>query len=150
MNRSTSRSTIKLTDTQYKYCVKITNKMSNFSIAEYFLCPVDINEHPDYLNKVKKPMDLGKVLEKLESHQYSTLNDWKNDMNSIWKNAFAYNEQDTVVYMIAEELQKKFKEMADLIPLSKDEEWVYKMKKIHNKFQRILQSKPSDSQNNAK
>lgn len=144
MNRTISRSSLKLTDIQYKHCLKVTNKMSKFPIAVYFLDQVDLKEHPDYLTKVRKPMYLGKVLEKLETHQYSTLNDWKNDMNMIWKNAFTYNEQNSLVYLIAEELQKKFKEFTETIPLSKDEEWVFKMKKIHNKYQRILQAKPSN------
>lgn len=146
MNRTTSRSSIKLTDTQYKYCQKITNKISKLSIAEIFLYPVDLNVCSDYLTYVKKPMDLGKVSEKLETHQYSTLNDWRNDMNLIWKNALAYNPQSSVAYLMAEELQKKFKELTETVPLSKDEEWVFKLKKIHNKFQRILQSRPSSSQ----
>lgn len=146
MIRQPSRSSSKLTDTQYNYCVKITKKISDFSISDFFLYPVDTKEHTDYLAKIKnKPMDLGTVSEKLASHQYTTLNEWKSDMNLIWKNALSYNEANTLVYLLAEELQKKFKEMAESIPASKDEEWVYKMKKIQNKLQRILQAKPSDS-----
>ncbi|KAK8852372.1 transcription initiation at TATA-containing promoter protein [Tritrichomonas musculus] len=146
MIRQPSRSSSKMTDTQYNYCVKITKKISDFSISDFFLYPVDTKEHTDYLAKIKnKPMDLGTVSEKLASHQYTTLNEWKSDMNLIWKNALSYNEANTLVYLLAEELQKKFKEMAESIPASKDEEWVYKMKKIQNKLQRILQAKPSDS-----
>lgn len=141
MNRNV-RKAENMNNLQLSYCIKITEKLKAIPLSTFFLQPVDLTQAPDYLKTIPKPMDLGTVSKKLESHQYATVNEWKSDVNLIWKNAKTYNPENTFCYMFADELHRRFKEMSDHIPKTKDEEWVLKLNKCHTKFQKILHAKP--------
>ncbi|KAF6723229.1 ATPase family AAA domain-containing protein 2 [Oryzias melastigma] len=56
-----------------------------------FSKPVDIEEVPDYMMVIKKPMDLSTLLTNIDEHKYSTIREFLADADLIWKNALEYN-----------------------------------------------------------
>ncbi|XP_078811230.1 ATPase family AAA domain-containing protein 2 isoform X7 [Oryzias latipes] len=56
-----------------------------------FSKPVDIEEVPDYLMVIKKPMDLSTLLTNIDEHKYTTVGEFLEDAELIWKNALEYN-----------------------------------------------------------
>ena len=141
MNKSRSQFTLSgnLTQTQVKYMLKITQKIYDFPISLDFREPVNLK---DYLEKIKKPMDLGTVLEKIKKGAYPNVEKWREDMNLIWKNALSYNNQTSLLWFIASELQIVFKQMSEEIPKNDLEEWRYKVKRAHQKLIKVAEAKP--------
>lgn len=128
-----------MTPLQHKYCVKITEKISAMPIASPFLKPVNTDEVPEYLKIIKKPCDLGLVMDRLEKNEYSNVDEWKNDMNLIWKNATTFNK-DGCINQMASELNRVFKERVAEIPKNENDEWIIKVKKAHTKYMKLIQS----------
>ncbi|XP_064639042.1 BRCA2-interacting transcriptional repressor EMSY-like isoform X2 [Lineus longissimus] len=62
--------------------------------AAWFLRPVDPNDAPGYYEIVKTPMDFSTIRRKLETGQYSTIEDFHHDMVLIRDNCYLYNPPD--------------------------------------------------------
>jgi bromodomain-containing factor 1 len=57
---------------------------------------------------------------KLENHQYSSENDFRNDMELMFKNCFRYNIPGTIGYVMGIRFEKAFrKEWEHLVKRSK-------------------------------
>lgn len=133
-----------MNEIQKEFALKTTKKIYSLPISVYFLNPVDpIKDNvPDYFEKISKPMDLGTVLQKLESDAYSSVDEWKKDVNLIWKNALNYHKNNEVIIMIAKELMDVFKSYTELIPRSELEAWTYKVRRMQSKLDKLINSKP--------
>lgn len=140
-----SNSNSTLNQVQLQYCIKITKKMNDFTMARYFRQPVDPKRDgaEDYFDKIRKPMDIGTVLQNLQDNKYSSVDQWRNDMNLIWKNAMTYNNPQSPLYIIAQDLQETFKKMTEYIPRTQTVEWIIKVRKEHSILQRIIDARPS-------
>ena len=70
----------------------------------WHLTPVHIfhsfKEYPDYYTLIKKPIDMAKINSKLNSDQYTNLDDFLNDFYLMFDNACKYNEPDSQVYKV--------------------------------------------------
>ena len=75
-----------------------------------FNSPVDPVELglPDYLDIIKKPMDLKTIWDKLDSGIYHGFEDFGADVSLTFENAMVYNEKGSVVHQMAKELKAKF------------------------------------------
>jgi hypothetical protein len=131
-----------MTEIQHRFCIKITQKVMGLAIAASFLEPVDPNEAIGYLDKIKKPMDLGSVLRKLMENQYSSVDRWKEDMNLIWRNAMTYNAERSILYALAKELNEYFRRKCEHIPRNELEFWIYHVNRTHIKLMKLLEAKP--------
>nr|XP_008117532.1 PREDICTED: bromodomain and PHD finger-containing protein 3 isoform X2 [Anolis carolinensis] len=69
--------------------------------AQIFADPVNLSEVPDYLEFISKPMDFATMRQKLESHQYQTLDEFEEDFNLILTNCMRYNSKDTIFHRAA-------------------------------------------------
>ncbi|KAI3358961.1 hypothetical protein L3Q82_015340 [Scortum barcoo] len=69
----------------------ITERLSLDRRFKAFTRPVDIEEVPDYLMVVKRPMDLSTLLTNIDEHKYVTVGEFMADADLIWKNALEYN-----------------------------------------------------------
>lgn len=75
---------------------------------EIFAKPVSIEEVPDYLIHIKHPMDFGTMRKKIDAHEYSLGNgmqEFKDDLELVFRNAMTYNTSDTIYYRVAKKLQ---------------------------------------------
>ncbi|XP_070777290.1 ATPase family AAA domain-containing protein 2-like isoform X2 [Enoplosus armatus] len=56
-----------------------------------FTKPVDIEEVPDYMVVIRRPMDLSTLLTNIDEHKYVTVREFMSDADLIWQNALEYN-----------------------------------------------------------
>ena len=93
-----------------KYCNSILKELFAKKHAGYawpFYKPVDaklLGLH-DYHDIIKKPMDLGTVKMKMESHAYQSATDFAEDVRVIFTNCYRYNPPESDVVMMAKKLQ---------------------------------------------
>lgn len=75
-----------------------------------FLAPVQWKELGlmDYLEVVKKPMDLGTIKRKLENHEYKDPVEAVADIRLVWSNCMAYNQDGSDFYHLADRLSRDF------------------------------------------
>jgi hypothetical protein len=64
----------------------------------------------DYPLLIKKPMDLGLVVKKLEQKQYRTLYECADDVRLVWSNCMTYNADGSDFYVLASNLSKRWEE----------------------------------------
>ncbi|XP_024654142.1 ATPase family AAA domain-containing protein 2 isoform X3 [Maylandia zebra] len=109
----------------------ITERLSLDRRFKAFTKPVDIEEVPDYLMVIKKPMDLSTLLTNIDQHKYVTVGEFMADADFIWKNALEYNPdsdpmdrnirhracalKDTVRAIIRDELDEDFEKVCEEI-----------------------------------
>ena len=141
-----------MTEAQKKKCIKVTEKILSLPIALSFSRAVDPIQDgaPDYFDKIKKPMDLSLVLQKLHDDQYSAVEKWKDDMNLIWKNATTYNDSNRPIHAVARELKDYFTRRCENISKSEVEMWAMRVRKKHETLQKLLEARPDPNQKKPK
>ncbi|CAG9937052.1 unnamed protein product [Clonostachys rosea f. rosea IK726] len=65
---------------------------------------------PDYLEKVKRPMDLGTIKAKMDRHEYKDEAEFLVDMRQIFDNCFIYWKTGDPMWAAGQKLQKTFEE----------------------------------------
>lgn len=70
----------------------ISDSLSKQQVG-HFKQPVDLEKHPNYFEKITKPMDLGTIQKKFDSHEYVNHDELHADINLIFKNCYIYCEQ---------------------------------------------------------
>ncbi|KAK7081997.1 Protein polybromo-1, partial [Halocaridina rubra] len=78
----------------------------NRQISEVFLKLPSKTLYPDYYEVIKQPIDMERILQKLKSGVYMTVDDMLADMTLMFQNACRYNEPDSQIYRDALTLQK--------------------------------------------
>ena len=71
-----------------------------FSIdqQEIFAELVSIDDVPDYLDHIKKPMAFSTMHEKLEALEYKGIDEFEADFNVMVENCLSYNERETIFF----------------------------------------------------
>ena len=89
-------------------CFIVMQTLFKHPCTEIFRQPVDTTVIKNYLDIIKKPMDLSTVYNNLKNNKYSSVNRWKDDVDLIWNNAKKFNHEDSTFYLLAERSQKLF------------------------------------------
>jgi len=76
----------------------------------------------DYFEKVKRPMDLSTVKEKMDGKQYATEEEFLGDVRQIFDNCFIYWKKGDPMWAAGERLQRTFEEK-----YSHMNKWIAKM-----------------------
>ncbi|XP_030387339.1 ATP-dependent helicase brm isoform X2 [Scaptodrosophila lebanonensis] len=63
---------------------------------------------PDYYEIIKRPVDIKKILQRIEDCKYGDLNELEKDFMQLCQNAQIYNEEASLIYMDSIALQKVF------------------------------------------
>ncbi|CEP63813.1 SAGA histone acetyltransferase complex subunit SPT7 LALA0_S09e03070g [Lachancea lanzarotensis] len=102
----------------YDACEKVVLELRNFTEhSTAFLNKVSKREAPNYYQVIKKPMDLNTVLKKLKTYQYSSKQEFVDDVMLIWKNCLTYNSDPKhFLRTHAIAMQKKSLTLLPLIP----------------------------------
>ena len=74
------------------------NLLKEIDQQEIFSEPVNLEDVPDYLEHIRKPMDMRTMNEKLESFSYLNLDDLEHDFTLMVDNCLSYNERDTMFF----------------------------------------------------
>ncbi|POR36294.1 Ankyrin repeat, bromo and BTB domain-containing protein [Tolypocladium paradoxum] len=77
---------------------------------------------PDYLDKVKRPMDLSTVKAKMDRREYVSEEDFLADVRQIFENCFTYWKKGDPMWAAGEKLQRTFEEK-----YSNMNKWIAKM-----------------------
>ncbi|XP_023144659.2 ATPase family AAA domain-containing protein 2-like isoform X1 [Amphiprion ocellaris] len=109
----------------------ITERLSLDRRFKAFTKPVDIEEVPDYILVIKKPMDLSTLLTNIDESKYVTVGKFMSDADLIWRNALEYNPdsdpmdrhirhrayalKDTIRAIIRDELDEEFERVCEEI-----------------------------------
>jgi len=134
-----------MNDFEKRKCLELTNKMFVKDLCRPFKEKVDPERDgaPDYFTIIKNPMELSTIKKKLAANDYKTIEQWAEDVNLIWKNAKLYNNEGTLIYLIAQELENWFNRKLARIPRNKDEEWVFLLRKSSKALSRLAQHPPT-------
>ena len=134
-------------------CKAALKEIRKHKDATAFLDPVDWKalDIPDYPTIIKRPMDLGTVMQRLEANEYQSAHELSEEISLVWNNAMTYNMDDSWIYQSA----KGLKSFADkkLAPLmsgarsagysggSEPTELTFEMKQRLNDNANLLSSK---------
>ncbi len=77
---------------------KVLESLQAIDQQEIFAEPVSIEDVPDYLDHVKKPMDFKTMWKKLNNCSYSSIDEVETDLTLMAENCLSYNERDTMFY----------------------------------------------------
>ncbi|GBC08756.1 hypothetical protein RclHR1_08360002 [Rhizophagus clarus] len=84
------------------FCYSILHELENKSnINPFYRCT----------NKPNNPMDLFTICSKLDNEKYTNINEFEKDMHLIFRNCYTYNDKDSKIYHLGEELELVFIEM---------------------------------------
>ncbi|XP_041350148.1 peregrin-like isoform X2 [Gigantopelta aegis] len=73
--------------------------------SNVFAEPVSLKEVPDYLEYIDKPMDFKTMRNKVDGHQYKTVDEFQADFELMIKNCMMYNAKDTMFFRAAVKLR---------------------------------------------
>eukprot|EP00826_Nyctotherus_ovalis_P029415 TRINITY_DN2323_c0_g1_i6.p1 TRINITY_DN2323_c0_g1~~TRINITY_DN2323_c0_g1_i6.p1 ORF type:complete len:273 (+),score=79.25 TRINITY_DN2323_c0_g1_i6:521-1339(+) len=87
--------------------------------AAHFHDPVDAValKIPDYYEVIKRPMDLGTIKTKLTTCEYGSCKEFVDDVELVFDNCVAYNEEDSDYGMLAIRLKEEFRKQCQLYSL---------------------------------
>lgn len=96
-----------------KFLTTILTRLKRNANAGPFLQPVDpiALGIPDYTEKIKNPMDLQTIKEKLDGKAYESNDDFLQDMRLMFNNCYLYNGEGSPVGQMGKELEKAFDKM---------------------------------------
>ncbi|OHT07692.1 Bromodomain containing protein [Tritrichomonas foetus] len=127
-----------------KRLLRIINDLLRLNISKMFAQPVDPerDQCPDYLQVIKKPMDLGTIRDKVENNEYESAQDFKSDVELVFSNAITYNGRQSVIALMVKHLQMKFREMSEFLTDSDRDDWVNEINEMKNKMVSITGNMP--------
>ena len=93
---------------EWNACKAVLKEIRKHKDAAPFLDPVDWKGLgiPDYPTIIKRPMDLGTVLQRLEANEYGSPAEMAEEINLVWTNAMSYNMDDSWIHQSAKGLKK--------------------------------------------
>lgn len=97
-----------LNSAQMRECKRITRVLIDHPSSFFFQTPVDLTQFPDYTEYVKHPMDLSTVMRNIEDGKYTSVLQWQDDVERIWKNCEDYNGKDNDFQKFYNEMRKVF------------------------------------------
>ncbi|KAI1407047.1 putative Bromodomain testis-specific protein [Hypoxylon sp. FL1857] len=77
---------------------------------------------PDYLEKIKKPMDLSTIKAKMDRREYQDEQEFLTDVRQIFTNCYTYHKEGSAMWVNCEKFQKTFEEKFGTMP-----KWIAKM-----------------------
>lgn len=86
---------------------RLLRSLGDWDSAQIFAQPVDLNEVPDYLNYIDKPMDFWTMEQKLRRHEYANLDQFEADFRLVVDNCTTYNSKDTLYYRAAVKMREQ-------------------------------------------
>lgn len=131
---------------ELEFCKEFTEKLYNHPLAIAFLRPVNpqVDDAPNYFQKIQHPMDLGTIKMNLANNVYTNSTTWKQDIRLVWDNAKLYNDKKTLIHQAADKLKNKCDKMLKVIPKTESELWEYQIAKINKKIKSLLEQSPPE------
>jgi hypothetical protein len=87
-------------------------------------------------------MDLGTICAKLRASEYETVASWQEDVNQVWENCYTYNGRQSMVSLLARQLQTTFKELTEFITPDEKSDWLNKLAELRSRVSAIRSQSP--------
>lgn len=92
-------------DSRLIECLDYLHRMiSRKDKEDIFQYPVTDLIAPGYSLIIKHPMDLSTMKKKIESHQYNSILEYREDLVLMCENCMTYNKQDTIYFSAAKKM----------------------------------------------
>ncbi|KAG2186955.1 hypothetical protein INT44_003183 [Umbelopsis vinacea] len=89
-----------------EYILKpILEELMELDKKDFFAYPVTDDIAPDYRDVIRQPMAFSDMVEKLNSHTYSNVEEFEADLQLICRNSMTYNKADTAYYKLAQKME---------------------------------------------
>ena len=126
------------------WCNRIINDLLKWQLTTYFRKPVDPDKDgaPSYLEKVKNPIDLSTIKNKLQANEYKTANDFMQDIRLIYKNAETYNGENSMITFIAKDIVKWVEQQFSEKCNSYEEEMRFRLHKAIEELNEHMKHEP--------
>ncbi|XP_052848802.1 ATP-dependent helicase brm isoform X2 [Drosophila gunungcola] len=86
----------------------IKHNQDGRTLSEPFMKLPSRQRLPDYYEIIKRPVDIKKILQRIEDCKYADLNELEKDFMQLCQNAQIYNEEASLIYLDSIALQKIF------------------------------------------
>jgi Bromodomain len=60
--------------------------------------------YPDYYQVIKRPLSFEQIVDKLHAEEYKTLDEVRQDCETVCNNAKRYNQRDSTIWVLAKRL----------------------------------------------
>jgi hypothetical protein len=110
-----------------------------------FSQPIDpeCDSCPTYFQVVAHPMHLGTICAKLRKQEYDSVANWQEGVNLIWENAFTSPGHQSLVSLLARQLQGIFKELTIVITPDEKRDWLNKLAELADQSMPVSKSEES-------
>ncbi|KAL5006822.1 hypothetical protein ScPMuIL_015628 [Solemya velum] len=98
-----------LDDDTYASMLKVVETVRGHKDAYPFWDPVDVNEAPDYLEVIKKPMDFSTIEKKIHERRYISRNRFMSDFRLIFHNCRRYNGSSSPLADMASNVERFYR-----------------------------------------
>jgi hypothetical protein len=117
-------------------CHKIMATLLSHHSSDVFKNPVDpvLDECPDYLTIVRFPMDLTTISRNLDENKYSTIQQWKNDVQLVWSNAVLYHGANSLLGLLARDFEILFHRVTEGFSDSVTHDWYTMLDLLSEEF----------------
>ena len=128
----------------FDWCLRIITDLLKWPLTAYFRKPVDPEKDgaPNYLEKVKNPIDLSTIKTKLQSNNYKTAAEFMSDIRLIYQNAETYNGENSMITFIAKDIVKWTEDQYSEKCNSYEEEMRHKLHKAMDELNEHLKNEP--------
>ncbi|EAX90507.1 Bromodomain containing protein [Trichomonas vaginalis G3] len=126
------------------WCWKVLNEINRMPISKPFRLPVDPvhDDAPDYLQKIKHPMDLSKIKQNLNSGIYTKPQQLVDDIHLIASNTRLYNGEDSFFAACADIIEEYIDQQLKDKCNSYDEEWTQNLDRIIAALRKHIEKAP--------
>ena len=127
-------------------CVRIMKEIVKKPIALMFLNSVNESEDgmEDYYSIIRKPITLGEIQNKLQSNEYSSIQELKSDFQLIQANADKFFGKRSYYSIAAKELRACFLKMLERIEERNPKVWIKNVDTIDHNIQWLLNNMPEN------
>jgi hypothetical protein len=133
-----------LSRSQTQRCLKAMDELEKYHISSLFSRPVDpVHDRcPNYFQIIHHPMDLGTARRKLESGEYSTVEQWKSDIDLVWTNTVTFSGNKSLLTVLAKQLQTVFRDITACLSSDADADWLAEFEKIKSDMNALVRASP--------
>jgi hypothetical protein len=126
-----------------KRCINITEMLTKLPCARLFSVPVDPALAPNYLQVIRRPMDLSTVLRRLKAGTCHDVKKWERDIRLILQNCRTYNTDESILTVLAKELIVHFEKMLKKFRARESlQGWADRYCKLSTKLDNLLAAHP--------
>ena len=130
--------------TETTWCIKILENLTDRPCAKPFINPVDDKEEGCelYYKRIKSPIFLSTIQEKLLTNEYSSLDDIKHDISVIVKNTDRYFNKGSFQSSLAHEMEKQFNRLIEKEEYRNQKVWIGKIVELQEKVENVIRIAP--------